>query len=193
MQFVISELARLWKDVWLYVELQTKVRKDFTSTEKAPTRAFSWWKAPTSAFTFKTLLRHYANQPARPLWLLCRGPNFTSTYHGVNACLAYYLNSVFSRYYGPSPGLRIFVWAFVWNSIVYLQHVTGQWAAWFCNASTIVTATLVPHANMEEEKKDEDLNQFKKSNRSGRRYFVQSLFPISWNLNNFQKCFNSRL
>ena len=32
----------------------------FTITEKAPTRAFSWLKAPTSAFTFKTLLRHYA-------------------------------------------------------------------------------------------------------------------------------------
>ena len=39
-----------------------------------PTRAFSWLKAPTSAFTFKTLLRHY--------------PNFTSTYRGVNACSA---------------------------------------------------------------------------------------------------------
>ena len=32
----------------------------FTITEKAPTRAFSWLKTPTSAFTFKTLLRHYA-------------------------------------------------------------------------------------------------------------------------------------
>ena len=39
----------------------------FTITEKAPTRAFSWLKAPTSAFTFKTYIRHYANQPARPL------------------------------------------------------------------------------------------------------------------------------
>ena len=29
--------------------------EDFTITEKAPTRAFSWLKAPTSAFTFKTL------------------------------------------------------------------------------------------------------------------------------------------
>ena len=29
-----------------------------TITEKAPSRAFSWLKAPTSAFTFKTLLRH---------------------------------------------------------------------------------------------------------------------------------------
>ena len=33
-----------------------------TITGKAPTRAFSWLKAPTSAFTFKTLLRHYPKQ-----------------------------------------------------------------------------------------------------------------------------------
>ena len=33
------------------VGFQTKVREDFTITEKAPTRAFSW----KSAFTFKTL------------------------------------------------------------------------------------------------------------------------------------------
>ena len=38
----------------------------FTITEKAPTRAFSWLKAPTSAFTFKTLLRHYAKQALTP-------------------------------------------------------------------------------------------------------------------------------
>ena len=31
-----------------------------TITEKAPTRAFSWLKAGTTAFTFKRLLRHYA-------------------------------------------------------------------------------------------------------------------------------------
>ena len=31
-----------------------------TIPEKAPTMAFSWLKAPTSAFTFKSLLRHYA-------------------------------------------------------------------------------------------------------------------------------------
>ena len=32
-------------------------------TEKAPTsRAFSWMKAATTAFTFKTLLRHYAKR-----------------------------------------------------------------------------------------------------------------------------------
>ena len=37
-----------------------------TITEKAPTRAFSWLKAPTSAFIFKTLLRHYAKQALTP-------------------------------------------------------------------------------------------------------------------------------
>ena len=42
-------------------ELQTKVRQDFTITLRAPTnKAFSWLKAPRSAFTLKTLLRHYA-------------------------------------------------------------------------------------------------------------------------------------
>ena len=32
------------------------VPEDFTITEKAPTRAFSWLKAPTSSFTFNSLL-----------------------------------------------------------------------------------------------------------------------------------------
>ena len=41
-----------------------KVPEDFTITEKAPTRALSWLNAPTSAFTFKTLLRHYAKWDA---------------------------------------------------------------------------------------------------------------------------------
>ena len=30
----------------------------------------------------------YANQPARPLWLLRQRPNFTSIYRGVNSRLA---------------------------------------------------------------------------------------------------------
>ena len=38
----------------------------FTITEKAPTRAFSWLKVPTSTFTFKTLLRHYAKWALTP-------------------------------------------------------------------------------------------------------------------------------
>ena len=38
----------------------------FVITEKAPTRAFSWLKAATTAFTFKTLLRHYAKRAFTP-------------------------------------------------------------------------------------------------------------------------------
>ena len=37
------------------IELQTKVREDFKIMEKASSRAFSWLKVPTNAFTFKTL------------------------------------------------------------------------------------------------------------------------------------------
>ena len=48
------------------LELQTKVPEDFTITEKVPTRAFSWLKVPTSAFTFKTLLRHHAKRALTP-------------------------------------------------------------------------------------------------------------------------------
>ena len=38
----------------------------FEITEKAPTRAFSWLKTATTAFTFKTLLRHYAKRALTP-------------------------------------------------------------------------------------------------------------------------------
>ena len=39
----------------------------FTITEKAPTRAFTWLKAATTSFTFKTLLiRHYAKWMLTP-------------------------------------------------------------------------------------------------------------------------------
>ena len=43
----------------LLLESYSKVREDFAITEKA-LRAFSWLKVPTSAFTYKTLLRHYS-------------------------------------------------------------------------------------------------------------------------------------
>ena len=36
----------------------------------------------------RAAIRHYANQPACPLWLLRRQPIFMSTYHGVNISLA---------------------------------------------------------------------------------------------------------
>ena len=58
----------------------------FVITEKAPTRAFSWLNAATTAFTVD--IRHYANQTARPLWLLRQGPNFTLWDRGVKARLA---------------------------------------------------------------------------------------------------------
>ena len=53
------------------VELQTKVHEDFTSMEKAEDvtsmeKAISWLKVPTSAFTFKILLRHYAKWALTP-------------------------------------------------------------------------------------------------------------------------------
>ena len=53
-------------DFVLSVEIQTKAIRRFVITEKAPTRAFSWLKAATTAFTFKTLLRHYAEQALTP-------------------------------------------------------------------------------------------------------------------------------
>ena len=49
-------------DSCLYVDTsasKSSIRR-FVITEKAPTRAFSWLKAATTAFTFKTLLRHYS-------------------------------------------------------------------------------------------------------------------------------------
>ena len=50
----------------IILELLTKYRRSCTITEKAPTRAFSWLKAATTAFTFKTLLRHYAKRVLTP-------------------------------------------------------------------------------------------------------------------------------
>ena len=48
------------------LELETKVHTKLVITEKTPTRAFSWLKVPTCAFTFRTLLRHYAKR----MWTL---------------------------------------------------------------------------------------------------------------------------
>ena len=48
------------------LEIQTKAIRRFVITEKAPTRSFSWLKLATTAFTFKTLLRHYAEWALTP-------------------------------------------------------------------------------------------------------------------------------
>ena len=62
-----------------------------TITEKAPTRTFSWLKAPTSAFTFKTLLRHYAKRALTPWSLNVKlGPR--RNYHKGRAAIRHYAN-----------------------------------------------------------------------------------------------------
>ena len=66
----------------------------FVITEKAPTRTFSWLKAATTAFSFNTLLRHYAkwairhyaNQTLPVPYDNCVGVPIS--YRGVNVRLA---------------------------------------------------------------------------------------------------------
>ena len=61
----LPELEKLQEENWdipMYkVGVGTSASKSsiqrFVITEKAPTRAFSWLKAATTAFTFKTILR----------------------------------------------------------------------------------------------------------------------------------------
>ena len=47
------------------LELATNLREIFTITEKAPIRTFSWLKAPTSTFTFTTMLNRPLNMVSR--------------------------------------------------------------------------------------------------------------------------------
>ena len=58
-----EELSRVTCDC---VSASKSSIRRFVITEKAPTRAFSWLKAATTAFTFKTILRHYAKQALTP-------------------------------------------------------------------------------------------------------------------------------
>ena len=63
----------------------------FAITEKAPTRAFSWLKVATTAFTFKTLLRHYAKRALTPRSLNVKlGPR--RNYHNGRAAIRHYAN-----------------------------------------------------------------------------------------------------
>ena len=65
-----SSLFVLFKAIKFQVGVVSSAPKSsirrFVITEKAPTRAFSWLKAATTAFTFKTLLRHYAKWALTP-------------------------------------------------------------------------------------------------------------------------------
>ena len=70
----------------LLLVLQKRSIRRFVITEKAPTRAFSRGKAATIAFTFKTLLRHYANLPIP--YDLTSASQFYVYLLWVNVCLA---------------------------------------------------------------------------------------------------------
>ena len=74
---------------WLVI--QTKAIQMFVITEKARTREFSWFKAATTAFTFKTLLRHYAKWALTPRSLNVKlGPR--RNYHKGRAAIRHYAN-----------------------------------------------------------------------------------------------------
>ena len=67
--------------------------------EKAPTRAFSWLKAATTAFTFKTLSRHYDKRALTPRSLNVKlGPRrnyykgWAANRHYANKCFDGFLN-----------------------------------------------------------------------------------------------------
>ena len=58
----LSNIAARLGMGWVAASASKSSIRRFVITEKAPTRAFSWLKAATTAFTFKTLLRHYAKR-----------------------------------------------------------------------------------------------------------------------------------
>ena len=63
----------------------------FVITEKAPTSAFSCLKVATTAFTFKTLLRHDAKRALTPRSLNVKlGPR--RNYHKGRAAIRHYAN-----------------------------------------------------------------------------------------------------
>ena len=63
----VQMLYEILTSMDINISASKKSIRKFVITEKAPTRAFPWLKAATTALTLKTLLRHYANQTACPL------------------------------------------------------------------------------------------------------------------------------
>ena len=85
--------TRSWPSIRLTFRLvlQTINRRSCTISEKAPIMAFVWLKAPTSAFTFKTLLKHYAKWALTPRSLNVKlGPR--RNYHKGRAAIRHYAN-----------------------------------------------------------------------------------------------------
>ena len=67
------------------------VHPKFRNHGEGPSRAFSWLKAATTAFTFKTLLRHCAKQALTPRSLNVKlGPQ--RNYHKGRAAIRHYAN-----------------------------------------------------------------------------------------------------
>ena len=77
------------------VEVDTSASKRsiqrFVVTEKAPTSAFSLMKAATTAFTCKTLLRHYAKRVFTPQSLNVKLGS-RHNYHKGQAAIRHYAN-----------------------------------------------------------------------------------------------------
>ena len=84
-----TRLAALLPHTWSSAAKSSIQR--FVITEKAPSRSFSWLKAATAttAFTFKTLLRHYAKRALTPLSLNV-GP--WHNYHEGRVAIRHYAN-----------------------------------------------------------------------------------------------------
>ena len=74
-----------------YYSASKRSIRRFVITEKATTRAFSWLKAATTAFTFKTLLTHNAKWALTPRSLNVKlGPR--RNYHKGRAAIRHYAN-----------------------------------------------------------------------------------------------------
>ena len=69
--------------------IEKRFIRRFIIAEKAATRAFSWLKAATTSFTFKTLSRHYAKRALTPRSLNVKlGPRHN--YHEGQAAVRHY-------------------------------------------------------------------------------------------------------
>ena len=81
-----------WSIVRVITSAPKRSIRRFITTEKAPTsRAFSWLKAAATAFTLKTLLRHYAKLALTPRSLNVKlGPR--RNYHKGRAAIRHYAN-----------------------------------------------------------------------------------------------------
>ena len=75
----------------LVPQIDPSVPQPVVQSRRRPPRAFSWLKAATTAFTFKTLLRHYAKRALTQQSLNVKlGPR--RNYHKGRAAIRHYAN-----------------------------------------------------------------------------------------------------